>query len=181
MEGLGVPGIAQAAGNVGDIARWRSVSQANAVTSLFTAATLGLASGSAVLISQFWGKKDMASIKRLFPIVTLLCLLVSLVFVAIALLIPDQVLGLVLSSDDITRPRALARAYFSGGVLHSIRDCLRADRHAAQRGNRAGHAVYHATSAAVHQSVLITCLSMGRLLPAKASMARRWLRRSRAW
>ena len=112
MEGLGVPGIAQAAGNVGDIAL-AGVSQANAVTSLFTAATLGLASGSAVLISQFWGKKDMASIKRVFPIVTLLCLLVSLVFVAIALLIPDQVLGLVLSSDDITEAtRLAARAYF---------------------------------------------------------------------
>ena len=39
MEGLGVPGIAQAAGNVGDIAL-AGVSQANAMTSLFTAATL---------------------------------------------------------------------------------------------------------------------------------------------
>ena len=43
-----------------------AVSQINALTAFFTATVSGLVSGSSVLIAQYWGKKDMERIKRIF-------------------------------------------------------------------------------------------------------------------
>ena len=70
------------------VAAQAAVSQVNSITAFYTATLTGLVSGSSVLISQYWGKKDMARIRRIFSVVLWFCALVSLIFVALARLIP---------------------------------------------------------------------------------------------
>ncbi|MGI6239592.1 MAG: MATE family efflux transporter [Christensenellales bacterium] len=76
-----------------------AVSQINAITALFTATILGFASGSSVLIAQYWGKRDTERIKRVFSIVTLLGVAISILFFLVARLAPDWVASIVVSSD----------------------------------------------------------------------------------
>ena len=65
-----------------------AVSQVNSITAFYTATLGGLVSGSAVLIAQYWGKKDMVRIRRIFTSVLWICALVALLFVAAAKLLP---------------------------------------------------------------------------------------------
>lgn len=78
-----------------------SVAQSNGVTAFFTATITGLVGGSSVLISQYWGKKDMAPIRRVFAIVTWICLGVAALFVALISLFPSGVLGLLVRDETI--------------------------------------------------------------------------------
>ena len=94
------------------VAAQAAVSQVNSITAFYTATLTGLVSGSSVLISQYWGKKDMARIRRIFSVVLWFCALVSLIFVALARLIPEPIIHLVIGAgeaDVVT----LALEYFS--------------------------------------------------------------------
>ena len=51
-----------------------AVAQVNSITAFYTATLTGLVSGSAVLIAQYWGKRDMARIRRIFAVVMWFCL-----------------------------------------------------------------------------------------------------------
>lgn len=88
-----------------------AVSQINAITAFYTATISGLVSGSSVLIAQYWGKKDMERIKRIFSMVFMLSFGVSLLFCLAAVLFPDTIIRLILKGDggDVTQ---LARDYF---------------------------------------------------------------------
>jgi len=65
----------------------------------------GLASGSSVLISQYWGIKDVKNIKKTYGIGLVLGLTVTACYVAICLLIPEK-LAAVYSSDADLIPLA---------------------------------------------------------------------------
>ena len=95
---LGLP-AGSAVTDLGNLAL-TGVGQTNSLTNFFTAMVLGLTSGSGVLIAQYWGKKDVRRIKQVFPLVTLLTLCVSLVFVLLARLCPGPLLRVVLSSSS---------------------------------------------------------------------------------
>jgi len=88
-----------------------AVAQVNSITALFTAALTGLVAGSSVLIAQYWGKKDMERIKRIFAVVMWLCLSLSLVVVALMKLFPTSIVGIVINRGD-TEITSLALAYF---------------------------------------------------------------------
>lgn len=94
------------------VAAQAAVSQVNSITALYTATLTGLVSGSSVLISQYWGKKDMARIRRIFSVVLWFCALVSLIFVALARLIPEPIIHLVIGAGEADVV-ALALEYFS--------------------------------------------------------------------
>lgn len=89
-----------------------AVSQVNSITAFYTATLSGLVSGSAVLIAQYWGKKDMVRIKRIFTSVLWICALVALLFVAAAKLLPEAVVGVVIDRTE-TDVVALALEYFA--------------------------------------------------------------------
>ena len=57
------------------------VAMSNSATAFFTAAVGGLTSGSSVLISQYWGKKDTGRIRSVFAIVSAMCMVVALLAV----------------------------------------------------------------------------------------------------
>jgi Na+-driven multidrug efflux pump len=83
------------------VAAQAAVSQVNAVTAFYTATLLGLVSGSGVLISQYWGKKDTKRIKMIFSIVTILCMAVAALFVILMVLFPNTVIGMVVKAKEL--------------------------------------------------------------------------------
>ncbi len=81
-----------------------AVAQINSVTAFFTATILGFAGGSSVLIAQYWGRRDTARIKRVFAIVMWINLILTAVFLLLALLIPGRLTALVVKTgaSDVT-------------------------------------------------------------------------------
>ena len=88
-----------------------AVAQINSITALFTATLTGLIAGSSVLIAQYWGKKDMNRIKRIFAVAMWICFSLSLVVVALAKLFPTAIVGIVINRGD-AEITALALSYF---------------------------------------------------------------------
>lgn len=78
-----------------------AVAQVNNITALFTAALTGLVAGSSVLIAQYWGKKDLERIKRIFAVVLWICLSLALVVVALIKLFPTPIVGIVIKRSDV--------------------------------------------------------------------------------
>ena len=94
------------------VAAQAAVSQVNSITAFYTATMTGLVSGSAVLIAQYWGKKDMARIRRIFSVVLWFCALVAVAFVAVARIFPDAVVAVVIKGEE-TEVISLALEYFA--------------------------------------------------------------------
>lgn len=78
-----------------------AVSQVNAVTTFYSATLFGMVSGSGVLISQYWGKRDLQRIRMIFSIVTMLCIAIAALFVMILLLFPGPAIRLVVKADEL--------------------------------------------------------------------------------
>ena len=87
-----------------------AVTQVNSLTAFYTATLTGLVSGSSVLIAQYWGKRDMMRIRKVFSIVFWICIMTALVFTLVARLFPGAVTGLVISTKE-TQVSELAREY----------------------------------------------------------------------
>lgn len=73
-----------------------AVTQSNSVSNLSLALLTGLASGSIVLVSQYWGKRDTNSIKTITAAVMLLSLGIAAGLVLLIQLFPVQILQLVI-------------------------------------------------------------------------------------
>lgn len=71
---------------------------ANQFSYVFMVLTFGVGSGANVLIAQYWGKKDVASMRSAISIMYRCTLVGASLFVAIALFFPGWVMGLF--SDD---------------------------------------------------------------------------------
>ncbi len=82
---------------------YAGVAQSNGATAFFTATITGLIGGSSVLISQYWGKRDTARIRRIFAFVSWICLAVAAAFVLAISLFPAGVLGLLVSDPEVIR------------------------------------------------------------------------------
>ncbi len=87
-----------------------AVTQVNSLTAFYTATLTGLVSGSSVLIAQYWGKRDMMRIRKVFSIVFWICIMTAAVFTFVARLFPGAVTGLVISAKE-TQVSELAREY----------------------------------------------------------------------
>ena len=89
-----------------------AVSQINSITAFYTAAILGFVSGSSVLIAQYWGKRDMERIKKVFSVVTIISMSICAVFVLAALIFPEKMTSLVVNKGEIEVTR-LAMEYLA--------------------------------------------------------------------
>ncbi|MDR0397561.1 MAG: MATE family efflux transporter [Oscillospiraceae bacterium] len=69
------------------------VAQSNSATAFFTAAVGGMASGSSVLIAQYWGRKDEERIRRIFAMISMLCLAIAVAAVSAIQIWPRWLLG----------------------------------------------------------------------------------------
>lgn len=61
----------------------------------------GLQSGGAVLISQYWGKRDMTTINRVLGISWFCAGLISFLFATVVFLFPRQIMGLTTNNPEL--------------------------------------------------------------------------------
>ncbi len=61
----------------------------------------GTTSGACVLTAQYWGKKDTMSIEKILGIVLALAEVVGLIFMAVTLLFPAQIMGILTNDAEI--------------------------------------------------------------------------------
>lgn len=78
-----------------------AVGFANQFFFIFALLSFGINSGSAIFISQFWGKKDVINIRRIMGVALVLGGSLSLLFTALALLIPEQILGIFTNDTEV--------------------------------------------------------------------------------
>ncbi len=68
----------------------------------------GLSSGGTVLIAQYWGKKDMQSIKRVMRLSMQIVFALSLLIAIVCIIFPSQIMGLFSKEADVV---AMAAGY----------------------------------------------------------------------
>ena len=87
--------------------------------------TFGMCSGAAVFISQYWGAKDTAGIRRTYGIAVVSVCLISTLFFVIGLLFPEGVVRIFNREPDVVEAgaaylRIACWSYLATGVnLHS--------------------------------------------------------------
>ena len=86
--------------SLGDLAL-SSVSQANQVTVFFTFIVRGVSGGAALMISQYWGKKDVERIKQIFAVIFQVTGFIALAVNLFVLFCPALVLRFFTDEPDI--------------------------------------------------------------------------------
>ncbi|MDL2206350.1 MATE family efflux transporter [Eubacteriales bacterium OttesenSCG-928-N13] len=69
------------------------VGQTNEIANVFVMTVIGLVSGATVLVSQYWGKRDLDRIKQVFSIVLKLVLALAVLVAVLVSIFPEQVLS----------------------------------------------------------------------------------------
>lgn len=77
-----------------------AVAQSNAITTFVTAGLNGLATGAVVLISQYWGKRDMKRIKTICSVAAAACLLFAVLCIIAVRLFPRPLHRLVINAGE---------------------------------------------------------------------------------
>ena len=77
------------------------VTQANAITTLFAFFIKGLSGGAALMISQYWGKKDTDRIKTVFSIIFTIGLSLAATISALIFFFPKGAMSIVTSSQEV--------------------------------------------------------------------------------
>ena len=77
------------------------VTISNQINTFLFSLIMGLASGSSVLIAQYWGKRDIGTIKKIFALIFLLCCGVGASANILVLANPRGVLGLMTNEGAI--------------------------------------------------------------------------------
>ncbi|MFH1524932.1 MAG: MATE family efflux transporter [Chloroflexota bacterium] len=94
-------------GQRGDVAI-ASVGVANQVNFLLTLFLFGVASGSAMVTAQLWGKKDILNIRKVLALCLWMGIAISGIFLILAEIIPAQIIGFYSSDPQVI---ALGRDY----------------------------------------------------------------------
>ena len=77
------------------------VTQANAITTLFAFFIKGLSGGAAVMISQYWGKKDTEKIKTIFSVIFAIGLSLATVITALIFFFPKGAMSIMTSDPEV--------------------------------------------------------------------------------
>lgn len=77
-----------------------AVSQSNAITTFVTALLGGFATGAVVLISQYWGKRDLRRIRTVCSVAAISCLIAATLCMLIVLAFPRQLLRVVIHASE---------------------------------------------------------------------------------
>lgn len=90
----------------------------------------GITSGGGVFIAQFWGKKDLAGIRKSLGLMTLIAFVVSFIFTIVCLLIPNQLIRLYSPDPQVIQVggaylRFVCLSYIPTAISFSITLALR--------------------------------------------------------
>ncbi len=87
-------------GSLGDISL-SAVSQANQVTVFFTFFVRGISGGAALLISQYWGKKDTGRIKQIFAMTFITTVILAGSVTLLVFIFPNHVVKFFSNNTEI--------------------------------------------------------------------------------
>ena len=82
-------------------------SLANEFISLYQILCLGIGGGAAVLTSQYWGAKDVGAVRRVITLMLRVSLSLAVLFGAATLLIPEQIMAIYASEQEVIDAGAL--------------------------------------------------------------------------
>ncbi|HHD2603735.1 TPA: MATE family efflux transporter [Clostridium perfringens] len=110
-------------GALGEI-QLSAVSIANNLFFVLTILMFGLAGGSNIMISQYWGKGNVKTIHKILAIMYRVCLLITGVFIFIALFLPRYFMGIFTTDKAVIDFGAsYLRIVCIGYLFYSITNC----------------------------------------------------------
>jgi putative MATE family efflux protein len=89
-----------------------AVSLAGQITFVLTLFYMGMSAGAGILTAQYWGKKDLQTIQRIFSIACVFSMCISFLFFIISLLYSEPLMRLFTNDEELIRYGAI--------FLHSI-------------------------------------------------------------
>jgi putative MATE family efflux protein len=106
------------------------VGLANQISFLFMLTLFGITSGTAIFTAQFWGKKDIASLRKALGISLSLSIPLGLLFGGAALLVPERLLAIYSQDPEVVAlgSQYLQRvgwAYLAMSVTFTVASVLR--------------------------------------------------------
>ena len=102
-----------------------SVSQGNQISVFMMMFIKGISAGTAVMISQYWGKKDMARIKQIFAIGFQSSLTVAAIFFLAAFFFPHAVMSIVTNNETLIQNGAIyVQAVALSYILYALSENL---------------------------------------------------------
>jgi putative MATE family efflux protein len=107
-----------------------SVGLANQITFIYILSLFGITSGSAIFTAQFWGKKDVTSLRKVLGIAISLSLPLGLLFLIIAVFIPQKALGVYTRDLQVialgsSYLRLIGPAYLAMAISYTLAAVLR--------------------------------------------------------
>ena len=110
-------------GALGEI-QLSAVSIANNLFFVLTILMFGLAGGSNIMISQYWGKGNVKTIHKILAIMYRVCLLITGIFIFIALFLPKYFMGIFTTDKAVIDFGAsYLRIVCRGYLFYSITNC----------------------------------------------------------
>ncbi|EHK2348305.1 MATE family efflux transporter [Clostridium perfringens] len=110
-------------GALGEI-QLSAVSIANNLFFVLTILMFGLAGGSNIMISQYWGKGNIKTIHKILAIMYRVCLLITGIFIFIALFLPKYFMGIFTTDKAVIDFGAsYLRIVCIGYLFYSITNC----------------------------------------------------------
>lgn len=110
-------------GALGEI-QLSAVSIANNLFFVLTILMFGLAGGSNIMISQYWGKGNVKTIHKILAIMYRVCLLITGIFIFIALFLPKYFIGIFTTDKAVIDFGAsYLRIVCIGYLFYSITNC----------------------------------------------------------
>ncbi|MGL5695180.1 MAG: MATE family efflux transporter, partial [Peptostreptococcaceae bacterium] len=84
----------------------------------------GLSGGAGVMTAQYYGKKDMNSIHKIFSIMYKICILISLIFVGIATFLPESFMSVFTTDKMVIKEGAkYIQTVSIGYIFYCITNC----------------------------------------------------------
>lgn len=80
-----------------------AVSLAGQVTFVLTLFYMGMSTGAGILTAQYWGKKDLQTIRRVLSIACMFSVCISIIFFVVSLLFPDMLMRFFTKDEELIR------------------------------------------------------------------------------
>ncbi|HWS43392.1 MAG TPA: MATE family efflux transporter [Pseudoflavonifractor sp.] len=102
----------------------------------------GLQSGSSVLISQFWGKRDTESINRVIGIGCYMAWSITIVFALVTVFLPEQLMGLLTDNAELIGPAAEYTRIVGPSFLFTCITSVYAGAHRSMENPKLGFIIF---------------------------------------
>lgn len=80
-----------------------AVGLANQVFFFYSLIIFGIASGSAIFVAQFWGKRDEKNIKRILGIALTISIIIGIIFTVVVLIAPSNIMRIFSSDNEVIK------------------------------------------------------------------------------